>query len=115
VPIVAREMVLCRYNGMNEPSYGSLRTTRIITDVAVVERWRKRFTLLPSPSSGPRRCPLDDDRRLRIAFIASERSYVVLSADLAGCGGVTNGLEVRVPGGTADLRFRYDLVRLAGG
>jgi hypothetical protein len=108
-------MVLCRYNGMNEPPRGRLRTTKVITDVTLVERWRDRFNMLPLEPSTLRSCPIDDDRRVRIAFIASPRSYVVLSANLAGCGAVTNGVEVRVPGGTADLRFRYDLIQLADG
>jgi hypothetical protein len=114
VPVAAREMVLCRYNGMNEAPYGKLRTARVVTDRATVDSWRSRFNALPAVSSGVRNCPMDDNRLLRIAFVASLSSYVVLTTDLAGCGFVSGPAGVREGGRASDTAFRPDLAQLAG-
>jgi hypothetical protein len=115
VPITAREMVLCRYNGMNEPPYRKLRAARVITDRATVEQWRGRFNALPPISPGRRSCPMDDDRALRIAFVVSPSSYVILTTDLAGCGFVSGAAGTREGGAASDTTFRSDLATLAGG
>ena len=115
VPIAAHEMVLCRYNGMNEPPYRKLRTARVVTDRATVDRWRARFNAIPVPSPGPRSCPMDDNRLLRIAFVASPSSYVVLTTKLTGCGFVSGTAGIREAGGASDTTFRADLAQLAGG
>jgi hypothetical protein len=115
VPVSAREMVLCRYNGMNEAPYGKLRTARVITDRATVGGWRKRFNALPAVRSRVRNCPMDDYRLLRIAFVASPSFYVVLTTDLAGCGFVSGTAAVREGGSASDSTFRTELAQLAGG
>jgi hypothetical protein len=115
VPIVASRMILCRYNGMNEAPIGGLRHAEVVTDGTLVERWRSRFNHLRALPSRPRSCPLDDARELRIAFVASPQSYVVLATRLSGCGIVTNGVEARDMDNAADLQFGRDLARLAGG
>jgi hypothetical protein len=115
VPIAARYRVLCRYNGMNERPYRRLRAARLVAGAADVRRWRARFNDLPAIPPGPRSCPFDDDRRLLIAFVASPRSSVVLSATVAGCGYVSDGVQLRDLASAPDWRFRDDLLRLAGG
>jgi hypothetical protein len=115
VPIAAREMVLCRYNGMNEAPYGKLRTARVVTDRATVDRWRSRFNALPTVSGGARNCPMDDNRLLRIAFVASPSSYVVLTTGLTGCGFVSGPAGVRAGGSASDTDFRTELAELALG
>jgi hypothetical protein len=113
-PIAAREMVLCRYNGMNEAPFGKLRTARVITDRATVGGWRKRFNALPAVRPGARSCPMDDNRVLRIAFVAAPSSYVVLTTDLAGCGFVSGTAGVREGGSASDTTFGTGLAQLAG-
>jgi hypothetical protein len=115
VPVAAREIVLCRYNGMNETPYGKLRTARVITNRATVAGWRRRFNALPAVRGGPRNCPMDDARLLRIAFVATPSSYVVLTTDLAGCGFVSGPAGVREGGSASDTAFRTELAQLAGG
>jgi hypothetical protein len=115
VPIVASTVVLCLYNGMNDAPYRGLRRAKVITDGAFVERWRGRFNRLRPLTTRPRACPAADGSLLRIAFVGSPRSYVVLSAALTGCPLVTSGVEQRDLYDAADWHVRDDLVRLASG
>jgi hypothetical protein len=115
VPVEARYMVLCRYNGMNTRPYRKLRAARVVTGAPDVPAWRTRFNDLPAVPARPRSCPFDDDRWLLIAFVASPRSFVVLSARLAGCGYVSDGVQLRDLASAPDWHFRDDLLRLVGG
>jgi hypothetical protein len=114
VPIVAGEMVLCRYNGLNDSPAGGLAASKTVTDGAVVEQWRTRFNRLPPAGLGLRSCPMDDEVVMRTAFIASPRSYVVLRVKLSGCRFVTSGAEIR-EAKDPDARFGADLLRLSDG
>jgi hypothetical protein len=108
--MAAHEMVLCRYDGLNDGGVGHLRAAKVITDKATVARWRSRFNGLPTMSDGPRSCPADDGRSMRVAFVASPDSYVILKVRLAGCSTVTG------PGGVRNaMAITDDLVRLTGG
>jgi hypothetical protein len=108
-------MVLCRYNGMNESPRDGLRASKVIADSAVVEQWRVRFNRLRDVGPGPWSCPVAVGGVVRIAFVASPQSYVVLSAGLSGCRFVSNGVETRGPARPADDHFGTDLLHLAGG
>jgi hypothetical protein len=115
VPVVARKMVLCRYNGMNESPRDGLRASRVIVGGAVVEQWRARFNRLRPVGPGPWSCPADVGSILRIAFVASPQSYVVLTADLSGCRFVSNGVEAGMLNIPPDDHFDIDLRHLVGG
>jgi hypothetical protein len=56
-----------------------------------------------------------DPSALRIAFVVSPSSYVVLTTDLAGCGFVGGPVGTREGGTASDTTFRSDLATLAGG
>jgi hypothetical protein len=95
VPIVAREMVLCRYRRTSEAPDGTLTASKVITGGDAVAPWRTQFNRLPPGPPAPIACPPGIDDRVRIAFVASAESYVVLSLNLWVCGWVTNGTETR--------------------
>jgi hypothetical protein len=59
------------------------------------------------PDGGGRR---DVDR-----FVASPRSYIVLSASLSGCRSVSNGVETTEQTSRTDDHFDTDLLNLVGG
>jgi hypothetical protein len=95
VPIVARELVLCRYRRTSEAPDGRLTAAKVITGGAAVAGWRARFNELPPGPAAPVACPPGVDDRVRIAFVASPDSYVVLSMSLSICGRVTDGTDSR--------------------
>jgi hypothetical protein len=74
---------------------GFVAAAKVITGGAAVAPWRARFNELPPGPAAPIACPPGIDDTVRIAFVASPESYVVLSMSLWVCGRVTDGADSR--------------------
>jgi len=106
VPVAARKLILCRYNGANATPWLGLTESKVVVDAQAADRWRQRFNSLPALQPGANDCPLDDDGSSILAvFVASATSYTVVQVQLRGCRVASNG---RI-GQVADAVFVTDL------
>lgn len=111
VPIAARELIVCRYAGLDDPHPQRLDGRGTVTDPASVASWRKRFDALPEPAGGRFNCPNDDGSALLAGFLDGRGTAAVVRVSLRGCQFASNGATTRAAGGSGGLLD--DLSRLA--
>ena len=99
VPPGPREVLLCRYSGLDPSprSAGRLVAQRLIGDRQTVARLTRELGALKSFPSGVFACPADFGVKIIAIFryLPTPRSDDPVTLDPSGCAGVTNGRLTR--------------------
>jgi hypothetical protein len=111
VPVIPDKLIVCRYDGLNEPRPLALAGERTLTDSTSVTSWRKRFNALPKLGSGRFNCPNDDESAVLAGFLGHRSTATVVRVALRGCQFASNGAISRSAGGSGT--FLTDLSHLA--
>lgn len=91
--MVPRELLVCRYYGLNEPPShpaGTLAAERLLRRAASTRSLAREFDGLRPFPAGPLSCPMDDGSALLAIFRYRSQPEVPVSVNLTGCRGATN-------------------------
>jgi hypothetical protein len=97
VPMAPREVLLCRYYGLNQPPGNPARAPRklaaerLLRRVAPSRSLAREFDALQPFPEGPIYCPADDGSALYALFIYASQQAVPVEAHLSGCPSASNG------------------------
>jgi hypothetical protein len=99
VPRVPRQVLLCRYSGLNPILSRAFRllAQRLINDRQTVARLTAEFNALKRVPSGAQACPADSGVEIIAIFryLPTPRADDPVTLDPDGCTGVTNGRLTR--------------------
>jgi len=98
VPAAPRQVLLCRYYGLNEPPgrpAGTLAAERFLPRPAPSRSLAREFDALKPFPDGPIHCPMDDGSGLYALFRYASQPEATVRVSLSGCRGAANDLMRR--------------------
>jgi hypothetical protein len=98
VPAGARQVLLCRYGGLNAGAERMrLVKSRMVLAAPTVVQLAREFNMLHAFPSGPLSCPADFGAKVIAIFryLPTQKSDDPVTVDTSGCTPVTNGHLVR--------------------
>jgi hypothetical protein len=93
VPMAPRELLVCRYYGLNEPPShpaGTLAAEGLLRRTAPTRSLAREFDALEPFPDRPLHCPADDGSALLAIFRYRSQPEVPVRVNLTGCRGATN-------------------------
>jgi hypothetical protein len=95
VPDGSRQLMLCRYTGLNDHDPAALSAQKLVQAQPTVTSLAAEINGLPAPPSGPLSCPADDGSEVLAFFRYASGSDNPVSVALTGCRLVSNGAITR--------------------